>query len=686
MADLYIYQFPAKTTPVGADLIYVGDSSDSFSEVKVTFTDVISSFKLVTYIGSLTAGDIPIVNSSGVLKDSGIAIDTSRNITNVTSVSLTQNPISSLQAATKQYADLKLAIAANLSDLQSAASARSNLGLGNAAVKTVSNNSSTTVVSVTGTITPGNLASFADSSGTIQDGGTTTGFLRAVNNLSDVESAGVSFDTIAPTEAKGDLIINNGSQNVRFTVGPNTYVLTCDDTSPTGWSTKPGGGGPGPSNVVLNTIYVSTKGSDSTGSGTIGNPLATRNGALLLIYTLSAPSSTNPYLIYYDVGSYSVSSFKMQPWIFEQGQGSNNTFFTLTGGAQLSLDVPRFASLTASTGITGINFGSNVFAVSAFSVTGAANISVYLNDTPTTGSLCAFVGTSTNTFNLYITKTSFLGGSLSFNSLTSIISYGNNKFFEIVCKSDNGPSTCSLNNELALGSIKIINTIISNPLVFTATNSVRATAIQFQSSYNSITANFDASTYVTPTNIGSYTVVPIRISPAEAVSVALTPANFTLNPAGDKSVEASIKGIDDALAAIGNNSINFNANQTGSPQVIANTTTTKIILNQVLAGTDTANYFNTTLYNFLPLVSGFYELTAQLSFAAPTASGTANIYIYKNDVTLIAQGVVPLVIAVAGATVNVTTGTVLNGSTDFVSVYVSQNTGFTNAGFHFGRY
>jgi hypothetical protein len=61
----------------------------------------------------------------------------------------------------------------NLSDLTSASSARTALGLGTAAVKAASG-AGGTVASVTGSFTATHLATFADTSGTIQDGGAYT--------------------------------------------------------------------------------------------------------------------------------------------------------------------------------------------------------------------------------------------------------------------------------------------------------------------------------------------------------------------------------------------------------------------------------------------------------------------------------------------------------------------------------
>jgi hypothetical protein len=63
-----------------------------------------------------------------------------------------------------------LAEANNLSDLGNTATARTNLGLGTAAVKNASG-SGPTVASVSGTIAVGHFAIFADTAGTLQDGG-----------------------------------------------------------------------------------------------------------------------------------------------------------------------------------------------------------------------------------------------------------------------------------------------------------------------------------------------------------------------------------------------------------------------------------------------------------------------------------------------------------------------------------
>jgi hypothetical protein len=68
-----------------------------------------------------------------------------------------------------------LKVANNLSDVASVSASRTNLGLGTAATKAASSNAQATVASVSGTFTTGHVAVFADTAGTIQDAGASTG-------------------------------------------------------------------------------------------------------------------------------------------------------------------------------------------------------------------------------------------------------------------------------------------------------------------------------------------------------------------------------------------------------------------------------------------------------------------------------------------------------------------------------
>jgi len=258
MTDERLVDFPSKTTPDTSDIIYVGDMSDGGNEVQSTLGQIIDSNNIVTTLGSITAGNIPVLGGTQNVKDSGIPVDISRNITNVTSITLTQDPTTSLQVATKQYADTKLAKSSNLSDLVSPSSARTNLGLGTSAVKAVTDNSQSNVASAKGSFTTGHILTAADSSGTVQDGGATSQFLIASNNLSDVANKTTSFNNVSPMTTAGDLIVFNGTNNVRLP-GSTTdgYVPTYDSTQPSKikWAPIPS---PGDQIRVITTTTVLT--------------------------------------------------------------------------------------------------------------------------------------------------------------------------------------------------------------------------------------------------------------------------------------------------------------------------------------------------------------------------------------------------------------------------------------------
>lgn len=55
------------------------------------------------------------------------------------------------------------------------------------------------------------------------------------------------FDSLAPTTTKGDIIVSNGTDNIRLAVGANDTVLTADSTQASGvkWAVAAAGGGGG---------------------------------------------------------------------------------------------------------------------------------------------------------------------------------------------------------------------------------------------------------------------------------------------------------------------------------------------------------------------------------------------------------------------------------------------------------
>ena len=72
-----------------------------------------------------------------------------------------------------------------------------------------------------------------------------TGTVAIANGGTGQTTAVAAFDALSPATTKGDLIVSNGTDNVRIAVGTNTHVLTADSTQASGvkWAAASGGGG-----------------------------------------------------------------------------------------------------------------------------------------------------------------------------------------------------------------------------------------------------------------------------------------------------------------------------------------------------------------------------------------------------------------------------------------------------------
>ncbi|MBX4189691.1 hypothetical protein KW791_00115 [Candidatus Parcubacteria bacterium] len=68
MADERLLDFPSKSSPVPADIIYVGDSADAFNEVQSTIAEIIATYPNLSGIAALTlvANSYPYKNGSSV--------------------------------------------------------------------------------------------------------------------------------------------------------------------------------------------------------------------------------------------------------------------------------------------------------------------------------------------------------------------------------------------------------------------------------------------------------------------------------------------------------------------------------------------------------------------------------------------------------------------------------------------
>jgi len=98
-----------------------------------------------------------------------------------------------------------------------------------------------TRTTLTGTASADRAIALPDASGTVA---LTSDITAIANGGTGQTSQTAAFDALAPTTTKGDLIVSNGSDNVRVPVGAtNGHVLTVDSAEATGVKWAAGGGG-----------------------------------------------------------------------------------------------------------------------------------------------------------------------------------------------------------------------------------------------------------------------------------------------------------------------------------------------------------------------------------------------------------------------------------------------------------
>jgi hypothetical protein len=109
-------------------------------------------------------------------------------------------------------------------------------------------------------------------------------------------------------------------------------------------------------------------------------------------------------------------------------------------------------------------------------------------------------------------------------------------------------------------------------------------------------------------------------------------------------------------------------------QAVPNSTATKLQLD--IIGYDSAGAFSTVLNRYVPNVPGYYFFAGLTGLAsggnAPSVGGVHVCYIYKNGV-LVRRGSTAQCNNVEGGLSEVTGTLLMNGTTDYVELFVFQN-------------
>lgn len=152
---------------------------------------------------------------------------------------------------------------------------------GTAANITASSNSTLTTLSALSL--PGSQVS-GDISGNAAN---VTGTVAIANGGTGQTTATAAFDALAPTTTKGDLIVSDGSDNVRLAVGTNDYILTADSTTATGvkWAASAGGGSNITTKVMWeNALTISTNYTITTGNSAMSaGPITISSGTSVTV-------------------------------------------------------------------------------------------------------------------------------------------------------------------------------------------------------------------------------------------------------------------------------------------------------------------------------------------------------------------------------------------------------------------
>ena len=116
-----------------------------------------------------------------------------------------------------------------------------------------------------------------------------TNVLPIANGGTNGSTKTTAFDNLSPTTTKGDLIVNDGTNNVRQAVGADTFVLTADSAQATGIKWAAAGSGSSqttiiaPNDTTIGTVvnslaYFNVVDGASTGHGLITPPTTGATG------------------------------------------------------------------------------------------------------------------------------------------------------------------------------------------------------------------------------------------------------------------------------------------------------------------------------------------------------------------------------------------------------------------------
>lgn len=361
-----------------------------------------------------------------------------------------------------------------------------------------------------------------------------TGTLPIGNGGTGQITQAAAFDALAPTTTKGDLIVSNGTDNVRLAVGANNYVLAADSSTATG----------------LAWVAVSPGGVSSV---TASAPLASSGGSTPDISLTGTVPVAN--------GGTGQTSYTDGELLIGNSTGNTLSKATLTAGSNVTItNGPGSITIAASGG-----GGSSTLTISN-------KTSAY---TVVAGDLGTIINCTANTFTVSLDLAATLGSGFNcwiWNTGTGVIIIdpngsetidGNTTFVlrrgqgtQIICNGTNFNTGAP--KQYYLYSEMYDNTVSSRP---TANNAFGAIAMHYNASATGITSM--AIGFSTTASGENASAVGYRASATSANATAIGPNS---NYQGAQAVTGSgamalggsyASGADSFAAAVANNTVTY---------------------------------------------------------------------------------------------------------------------------------